>query len=80
MNHELDCDEVVELITEYLDGAMDEDTRRRFEQHVEHDCVGCRRYMAQIKETVGSLGKLPPESLPADARESLLTAFRTWHK
>lgn len=76
---ELDCDEVVELITEYLEGALDEPTRQRFEQHVEQDCEGCRRYMAQIRRTIGSLGGLPPpEALPAGARASLLTAFRTW--
>lgn len=73
---ETDCEEVVELITEYLDGALDEHTRQRFEQHVERDCDGCRRYLHQLRQTISSLGKLPPESLPGEIREALLTAFR----
>ena len=73
---ETDCDEVVELVTEYLDGALDEHTRQRVEQHIEEDCDGCRRYLHQIEQTISSLGELPPENLPADAREALLTAFR----
>lgn len=78
MNHdELDCDEVVELITEYLDAALDEQTRQAFERHVRQDCAGCRRYLAQIRQTIDSLGDLPPSALPREARESLLTAFRS---
>ena len=73
----MNCDELVELVTAYLDGALDPETERRFVEHVAA-CDGCDRYLDQIRHTVRSLGALPVQSLPARARDSLLAAFRDW--
>ena len=70
-------DEFVELVTAYLDGALDAATARRFVEHLA-ECDGCDRYLDQIHRTIGELGHLPTDELPAEASDGLLTAFRTW--
>lgn len=73
----MNCDEFVELVTAYLDGALTPADERRFIEHLA-DCDGCDRYLEQIRTTVAALGHLPQESLPADTRDRLLAAFRDW--
>ena len=72
----LACQEFVELVTNYLEGALPRRERRAFEQHVK-GCDGCEAYFEQMQLTIRSLGELPPEP-PADphTREHLLAAFR----
>jgi anti-sigma factor RsiW len=75
---DLACDELVELVTEFLDGALDPATERRVTDHLAL-CDGCTTYVAQFRATVDELGHLPAEEvtqLPAPARDALLTAFR----
>lgn len=75
---ELDCDELVELVTEFLDGALDDETERRVVGHLA-GCDGCTTYVAQFRRTIAELGHLPAghvAELPESARKSLLTAFR----
>jgi anti-sigma factor RsiW len=71
----LDCNEVVELITDYLEGALDLDTIAQVERHLA-ECPGCAVYVEQIRQTVATLGRLPGSSLSADAQARLLAAFR----
>ena len=72
------CAEFVELVTAYLEGALDRDTEQRFVEHIAI-CDGCDRYLHQIRETVTQLGLLPTEdSLSGEARDRLLAAFRSW--
>jgi anti-sigma factor RsiW len=73
----LNCDEFVELVTAYLEGALDPETERRFVGHLA-ECDGCDRYLSQMRATMDALGELPPDSLSGDARDRLLTAFREW--
>jgi anti-sigma factor RsiW len=75
----LDCAEFVELVTRYLDGRLDRDTERRFNEHLAA-CEGCDRYLDQFRQTISVLGELPAESLSADARDQLLRAFRNWRR
>jgi anti-sigma factor RsiW len=72
----LACQEFVELVTDYLEGALPRRERRRFEAHV-GGCDGCESYLQQMLVTIRSLGELPPEP-PSDpeTREHLLRAFR----
>jgi predicted anti-sigma-YlaC factor YlaD len=72
---ELDCAELVELVTAFLDGALDDETERRVVDHLAL-CGGCGRYLDQVSATVRTLGELPPDELPAQARAALLDAFR----
>jgi anti-sigma factor RsiW len=73
----MNCDEFVELVTAYLDGALDEATERRFVEHIA-ECDGCDRYLDQIRRTVSELGRLPADALEPEARDRLLAAFRDW--
>ena len=73
----LTCEQFVELVTAYLDGALDAHTERRFVEHLAV-CEGCDRYLDQMRVTVRAVGTLPPESLSAEARDRLLSAFREW--
>ena len=73
------CKELVDLITEYLEGALPPPDRLRFEQHVDR-CSPCRTYVEQMRQTVRAVGKLSEESIPADAKELLLRVFEDWKR
>ena len=73
----MSCIELVELITEYLEGALPEDRRARFEEHL-RGCDGCTAYMEQFETTIRLTGMLTEDQVPTDAREALLGAFRGW--
>ncbi len=73
----MDCNDVVELVTAYLEGTLDPDTEQRFVAHLA-ECDGCDRYLDQIRTTVTALGRLPDESLTEPTRDRLLAAFRDW--
>lgn len=73
---DLHCDELVELVTGYLDGALDDETERRVTHHLS-GCDGCTTYVDQIRQTVTALGSSPTDvELPDDVRDALLAAFR----
>jgi len=72
---DLNCSEFVELVTAFLDDALDADSERRFVDHLAQ-CEGCGRYLDQIRQTITTLGDLPADSLPTEARDVLLSAFR----
>jgi anti-sigma factor RsiW len=73
----MDCNELVEVITDYLDGAMPAEDAARFDEHL-GECPGCTIYLEQMRQTITALGHLPPESLSAEAERSLALAFRDW--
>jgi anti-sigma factor RsiW len=75
---EMSCQELVELVTDYLDGAMPTELASRFERHIE-SCSGCRTHLEQIRATIRVTGQLSPELLGADAERALLDAFRGWN-
>ena len=76
---ELTCQELVELITSYLDDALTSEERQRLEHHLTY-CHGCRVYLEQMRATLRLVGRLSAEDLPDDMRERLLTAFRGLRK
>ena len=73
----MNCDEFVELVTAYLDGALDRPAEQRFVAHLA-ECDGCHTYLEQIRTTVAVLGQLYGQSLTPDSRNRLLAAFRDW--
>ncbi|MEU0794098.1 zf-HC2 domain-containing protein [Amycolatopsis sp. NPDC005961] len=75
----MNCDEFVELVTAFLDDALDPGTEARFIEHLAL-CEGCERYLDQFRTTIGELGRLPPETLSPETRDAVLTAFRDWHR
>ncbi len=76
---ELSCKELVELVTEYLEDALDRAARARFEAHL-GTCPGCRTYLEQMRLTISTLGRLTEEAIPPEARHELLQAFRNWKR
>ena len=74
---DLTCAELVELVTEYLEGALAPDDRRRFEAHLD-ECPHCAEYVEQIRATVRLTGRLREDALRPDVRDALLAAFRGW--
>ncbi|TCC40332.1 anti-sigma factor family protein [Kribbella speibonae] len=71
------CAEVVELVTAYLDGALDPETEQRFVEHLAL-CDGCEIYVEQIRRTAAEVGQVEPEDLSAETRDRLLAAFRSF--
>ena len=74
---QISCRELVELVTDYLEGVLPTEERARFEEHIAR-CGGCKTYLEQIRQTIAQLGHLPEEALTPDAERVLLEAFRGW--
>jgi putative zinc finger protein len=75
--HGYTCMEVVELATEYVEGALSPMDATLFELHLNF-CDGCDVFIDQIRETARLAGELREEEVPEDVKTSLLTAFRDW--
>jgi anti-sigma factor RsiW len=73
----LSCQELVELVTDYLEGALGEADLRRFEQHIA-GCGGCTRYLAQLRATIRIAGTIRTDDLSPEAESALLEAFANW--
>ena len=71
------CREIVELVSEYVEGRMSLAKRTRFEQHLAY-CGGCQVYVEQIRQTIRAAGSIREESLSPQAREDLVKLFRDW--
>jgi anti-sigma factor RsiW len=72
---DLACTEEVEIMTDYLEGALPAAEARRLERHLE-TCPGCTEYLAQMRTVAGSLGDLGEDSIAAEMRDGLIAAFR----
>lgn len=82
MSVELDditCRELVELVNDYIEGALSDADRARFEAHL-GICEACVTYVDQIRMTIGASGRLTEEQLDPQARAELLSAFRGWKR
>ena len=71
------CQEMVELVTDYLEDGLSWRERRRFERHIA-GCEGCSAYLEQMRRTLRVLGRLDEETISPEARDALLHAFRDW--
>jgi anti-sigma factor RsiW len=74
---ELVCQQVVELVTDYLEGALPIADRQRFERHLA-GCPHCTEYLAQMRETIRLAGRLAPEDLTPVMRTDLTDLYRRW--
>ena len=74
---QLTCQELVEIVTAYLEESLPAADRARFDAHLA-GCTGCRNYLEQMRRTIATLGKLSEETLPAGDRDTLLDLFRNW--
>lgn len=74
----MSCQELVELVTAYLEDALTPEDRGRFEAHLA-TCDGCQAYLEQIRATIRLVGRVTPADLSPEAERDLLAAFRSWH-
>jgi len=75
--HDLACQEMVELITDYLEGALPRSQRRRFEAHLAA-CEHCTEYLQQMRATIRLTGSLSAEDLTPAMREEFTELYRRW--
>ncbi len=74
---DLVCQEAVELVTAYLEGALSRRERRRFEAHLK-GCPNCSAYLEQIRITIQLSGSIEPEDLTNEAQQELTDLYRRW--
>jgi anti-sigma factor RsiW len=74
---DLACREVVELVTDYLEGALSRPARRRFERHLA-GCPHCTEYLAQLRATIEITGRLHPDDLTEPMRDDFVALYRRW--
>jgi predicted anti-sigma-YlaC factor YlaD len=74
---ELICRELVEVVTDYLEGRMPAERRLLFEEHVAF-CSWCQTYLDQMQDTIRATGELKEDDLSPEARDAFLDVFRTW--
>ena len=74
---DLTCKELVELVTDYIDGALGEQDQERFEEHLVI-CRGCDIHLSQMRETLGVVGRLTEDDVDPGSAGTLLDVFRTW--
>jgi anti-sigma factor RsiW len=74
---ELTCQELVELVTAYLEGRLPEEERARFDEHLS-ECDGCSAYLEQMRTTIELLGELRTDDVTPEAEAALVSAFREW--
>ena len=79
MAEHVTCQEVVELVSDYLDQALPPEEAALFEQHVNF-CDGCDWYLDQMRSTVQTVGRISEQDVPDETREKLLAAFREWKR
>jgi anti-sigma factor RsiW len=79
MKEQMTCKELVELVTEYLEGSLPADVRVRMDQHLS-GCDGCSSYLEQMRQTIRLTGHLGEESLTTQQRDNLLKLFHNWKK
>jgi anti-sigma factor RsiW len=75
----LSCRELVELVTDYLEGALPADEQARFQGHLEA-CDPCVDYIEQIRLTASAAGRVEEDDLDPASRDALLTEFRDWKR
>jgi anti-sigma factor RsiW len=73
----LACVELVELVSDYLEGALSPAEQARFEQHID-DCADCTHYLEEMRVTIALAGKIEEDDLSDAAKDDLLAAFREW--
>jgi len=71
------CQQMVELVTDYLEGALSRGERKRFERHL-RACPNCTAYVEQLHITIARSGRLTPDDVPPEAMDELTELYRSW--
>jgi anti-sigma factor RsiW len=75
----VNCRQIVELMTDYLEGTLPESDRRRFEAHLTR-CDGCTEYLEQLRTTMKLAATSADQPIPAELETELLRAFRDFKR
>jgi anti-sigma factor RsiW len=75
---DLPCQQVVEMVTDYLEDALPASSRRRLERHLA-GCPHCTEYLAQMRQTIRLAGRITPYDLTPQMRSELTDLYRRWH-
>jgi anti-sigma factor RsiW len=73
----MECNELVERVTDYLEGAIDTPDRIRLDDHLQM-CIGCEAHLGEVRCTLRLLSNMPAEPMSDELESSLLATFRTW--
>jgi len=79
MEREMTCKELVELVTDYLEGTLPDEVKRQMDHHLS-GCDGCTNYLEQMRQTIRLTGHVREENMTPGQREDLLRLFRDWKK
>ena len=74
---DLVCREAVELMSDYVEGALSKQDSVRLEAHLA-GCPHCTRYLEQIRATISAAGHVEPDDLPEETVDDLVALFRSW--
>ena len=74
---DLVCQQVVELVNDYLEGTLTRAERKRFERHL-RSCPNCTSYLEQMRVTIAISGRLAPEDLTPEASHEFTELYRAW--
>jgi len=74
---EVACQELVELVTPYLEGVLPSTQVAGIEHHL-GECSGCRAYVEQMRQTIHAIGHIPHEPISSTTRDEVMAIFRTW--
>lgn len=79
MPDHMTCKEVVELVTDYIEGTLSDDLRMQIEHHL-MGCEGCTNYVEQFRQTIKLAGQVRAEDISPEQKDDLLRLFRDWQK
>ena len=77
LRRDLVCQQAVELVTDYLEGALSRSGRRRYEAHLA-GCPHCTEYLAQMRTTIELTGTLTPDDLTPQMQDDFIALYRQW--
>ena len=75
--NQLNCQEVVELVTDYLEQALLPEMKAKFDKHID-ECPGCDTYLEQVQQTIMMLRKLTEQQMFPETKQEILEIFRNW--
>lgn len=75
--HEPTCQDLAELITDFLEGVLPPVQHALFDLHIS-ECPDCTLYVEQMRTTIAVAGRVAAEDIPPAVRDELLAAFRSW--
>jgi len=77
LSRDLTCAQLVELVTDYLEGRLAPAERARFEEHLGF-CDWCVTYLEQMRQTIRAVGRLKEQDISPEVQDKLLDVFRGW--